>query len=121
MKYLRYVVLLTTMALLCPLYALARDGNEHRVTIQDQVQVGSTRLAPGNYTVEWQGPASQVQVSFLLHGKTMATAPATLRTNDDEVIHDAVVMGNVNSNTKTLEEIDFGHQKEALIFAQGGM
>ena len=119
--HLRYMVFLATMALLCALCALARDGNEHRVTIQDRIQVGSTQLVPGNYRVEWQGTAPQVQVSFLLHGKTVATAPGTLRTNVGEVIHDAVVVTNVNSNTKALEEIDFGRQKEVLIFVQGGM
>jgi len=118
MKYLKYMTLLLAMALLSPFCALARDKNQHPVDIPDAVQVGSTRLNPGSYKVEWQGTGPLVQVSFLLDGKTVATASGTLKMNDNEATNDAIVM---NADTKTLEEIDFGRQKEALVFGQGGM
>lgn len=118
MNRLRYVTLLSIVTLLSPVCALARDKNQHSVDIPDSVQVGSTQLSAGNYKVEWQGTGPAVQVSFIQHGKTVATASGTLKTNDDQVSQDDVV---TNSKTKALREIDFGHQKEALVFERSSM
>jgi hypothetical protein len=82
------------------------------------VQVGGTQLQPGHYKVEWQGTGPAVQVTFLRNGKTVATVPGTLKTNDEHVIQDEVV---TNSENKELNEIDFRRNKEALVFQQSGM
>jgi hypothetical protein len=118
MKQMKYAAFLSTLALLFPLGAMARDKNQHSVEIPDTVQVGSARLEPGNYKVEWQGTGSDVQVNFVRNGKTVATVPATLKTNDGQVVQDAIVTDTTSS---TLKEIDFGHDKEAVIFGQSGM
>jgi hypothetical protein len=87
------------------------------------VQIGGTTLKPGTYKVEWQGTGPAVQVSFQQNGKTVVTLPGTLKTNDDQVAQDAVVTEATGTGTATLKEIDFGHQKEALVFGQdlGGL
>jgi len=121
MKHPKVLALLSTLALLFPFCAFGRDKNQHSVNIGDTVRVGSTQLKPGNYKVEWQGTGPAVQVRFLKDGKTVATAPATLQSNDKQVTQDDVVVDRTSANTKALEEIDFAHQKEALVFAQGGM
>jgi hypothetical protein len=122
MKNLRYVALLSTLALLFSLSAFARDKNQHTVNISGAVQVGSTQLKPGTYKVQWQGTGPDVQVTFLKNGKTVATVPGTLKTNDREVTQDAqIVSGADNAANRTLDEIDFGHNKEALVFQQSGM
>ena len=115
-KYLQYLAILSTLALLSPLGAFARD-NSHSVDIFDAVQIGGTQLKPGNYKVEWQGEGPTVQVSFQRNGKTVLTAPATLKTNDAEVTQDAIKI-ETSTDTATLKEIDFGHQKQALVFDQ---
>jgi hypothetical protein len=116
-KYLQSIAILSTLALLFPLGALARD-NKHSVDITDVVQVGSTQLKPGNYRVEWQGTGPVVQVSFEQNGETVVTLPATLKTNDNHVTQDAIETKGSSADKNVLEEIDFGHQKEALIFDQ---
>ena len=88
------------------------------VEIFDSVQIGSTQLKPGNYNVEWQGTGPAVQVSFQQNGKTVVTSPGTLKTNDDQVRQDAIVTEATGAGTSTLKEIDFGHQKKALVFDQ---
>ncbi len=93
MKSLKYLALLSTLALLTPIGALARDKNEHSVSIPDAVQVGSAQLRAGTYKVKWDGTGPQVQVSFMRDGKTVATAPGTLKTNDTAVVQDDVVRG----------------------------
>jgi len=111
------MAVLSTLTLLFPLGALARD-NKHSVDIINAVQVGSTQLKPGNYEVEWHGTGPVVQVSFQHNGETVVTLPATLKTNDDQVTQDAIETRGSSASNRALEEIDFGHQKEALVFDQ---
>ncbi len=116
-NYLQYLAVLSTLALLFPVSALARN-NAHSVQIFDVVQIGSTQLQPGNYKVEWQGTGPAVQVSFQQNRKTVVTVPATLKTNDDQVTQDAIMIEATSAETTELKEIDFGRQKEALVFEQ---
>jgi hypothetical protein len=76
------------------------------------------QLQPGHYELEWQGNGPAVKVSFLQNGKTVATVPATLKVNDSKVTEDDIVTRATSSKTKKLEEIDFLHQKEALMFGR---
>ena len=116
-KYLQCLAVLSTLVLLFSLGAFARD-NAHSVYFSDVVEIGSTQLKPGDYKVEWEGTGPAVQVSFQHNGKTMVTVPATLRTNDDQVTQDAIVTEATSADTSELKEIDFGHQREALVFGQ---
>jgi len=118
MKRFHYIALLSTLALLFPFGAQARDKNEHSVQVLDHVQVGSAQLNPGSYKVEWKGTGPQVAVTFLRDGEIVATVPGTLKMNDNEATRDAIVVDKANSNLETLEEIDFGRQKEALVFGK---
>jgi hypothetical protein len=98
--------------------------HQRTVDLPEAVQIGTTQLKAGTYKVKWAGSGSAVQVTFLQNGKTVATVPGTLKTNDEEASRDAVVTDTTTSaNAKLLKEIDFGHQKEALVFEQnqGGM
>jgi hypothetical protein len=103
--------------------AYAARNNAHSVEISDAVQIGGTKLKPGSYKVEWQGTGPAVQVSFQQNGKTVVTVPGTLKTNDDQVTQDAIVTEATGAGTSTLEEIDFRHLRQALVFDQdpGGM
>jgi len=118
MKTLRYLTFLSILAMLSPLSVFARDNNQHSVDIPSTVRVGGTQLEPGHYKVEWQGAGPDTQVTFLRHGKTVATVPATLKTNDNQVAQDDIVTDTTNN---ALKEIDFHHEKEALIFQHSGM
>jgi virulence-associated protein VagC len=118
MTNLKHVAVLSSFALLSSICALAADNNKHSVDFPESLQIGSTELKAGSYKVEWQGPGPTVQVSFLQNGNTVITVPATLQTNDKQVTQDDVVTDTTSANRKALEEIDFDHQKEALVFAQ---
>ncbi|HEY6768621.1 MAG TPA: hypothetical protein VI386_28000 [Candidatus Sulfotelmatobacter sp.] len=120
MKQVKHIALLSMLALLSTVSALARNNNQHSVQIPDSVQVAGTQLAPGSYQVEWQGTGPEIQVNFVRDGKTIATAPGTLKTHDANVVQDDIVT-DTSANNKTLKEIDFAHDKESLVFAQSGM
>jgi hypothetical protein len=108
------------MALLIPAAALARENNSRSLDIPNAVVVNHTTLKPGHYKVEWQQPGPKVQVEFVHNGKTVATAPATLKTNDSQVMQSDIMTHQNASHQAVLTEIDFGHQKEALIFPKRG-
>jgi len=116
-KHFQYLAVLSTLVLIFTIGALARD-NAHSVEIFDVVRVGGTQLKPGQYKVEWQGNGPVVQVSFRQNGNTVVTVPGTLKTNDGQVTQDAIQTEATGGNTSTLKEIDFGHQKEAIVFDQ---
>jgi len=121
MKQIKYTALLSMIALLSTVSALARDKNQHSVEISESVQVGGTQLKPGSYEVEWQGTGPEVQVRLVRDGKTIATAPGTVKTNDAHVIQDDVVTDATSADATKLREIDFAHNKESLVFEQSGM
>jgi len=121
MKQVRYAALLSMLAVLCSVSALARDKNQHSVEIPNAVQVGGNQLEPGNYKVEWQGTGPEIQVNFVRDGKTVATVPGTLKTNNPQVTQDEIVTNTTSASTQALTEIDFGRNKESLIFEQRGM
>jgi hypothetical protein len=116
MKCVKCMALISALTLLFPLSMWARNKSEHSVNISDSVQIGTTQLKPGTYKVEWQEAGPSVQVEFVQNGKTIATASGILKTNDSEVIQDDIVIQTSGANKKVLKEIDFSHQKEALVF-----
>jgi hypothetical protein len=119
-KYLRYLAFLSMAALMWPAVAMARNSNEHTVAIPDSVQVGSVHLKAGTYKVEWKQSGPNVQVTFLQHGKAVASVPGILQTNDKQVTEDDTITAKTAANVTVLKEIDFGHQKEALLLSPRG-
>lgn len=120
MQILKYLAMASLAALIFPAAMMARNSNEHNVDLQDSVQVGHAHLKAGTYKVEWNGSGPNVEVAFLEHGKQVATAPATLKTNDQQITKSDYTIQKTASNAKVLKEIDFGHQKEALLFPKSG-
>lgn len=118
MKTLSYLALLSTLLLS---FSWAKDKNQHSLDISDSVQVGTTQLEPGTYKVEWQEAGPAVTIKFLHGSKVVATVPGTLKTNDNQVTQDGIVTQMTSGNKRVLREIDFAHQKEALILAQQGV
>lgn len=115
MNYWKYFACLMALAVVLPVSAAARDKDQQTVNIVNPVQVGNAKLNPGTYKVEWQNAGPQVNVRFVEGKKLIATVPGTLKTEDPKVIQNDVVTEKV-ANKTMLREIDFRHNKEALIF-----
>ncbi|HLW88728.1 MAG TPA: hypothetical protein VKR57_09550 [Terriglobales bacterium] len=118
MTHLKYLAVLSSFAVLSSIGALAADNNKHSVQFSESLQIGSTELKAGSYQMEWQGAGPAIQVTFLQNGNTVATVPATLQMHDRQVTQDDFVIDATSANTNALKEIDFAHQKEALVFAE---
>jgi hypothetical protein len=120
MKALGSLASLAALALALTPMTFAAGKNEAGFTLPNAAQIGATDLRPGDYKAEWQ-PASggAVKVEIMQHGKTVATAQATLKNLQGPAPFDAVVTHTLSNNTSKIDEIDFGKRKEALVFGAG--
>jgi hypothetical protein len=116
MRCFKYLVVLTVLALMIPLNAIALPKNERRVTIPDAMVLGSTQLKPGTYIVEWHGNGPVLSVSFLNNHKTIVTTQAKMVEKNINPLDDEFVT-RITGKTRRLEEIHFGGKKDALVFA----
>jgi hypothetical protein len=120
MTMLRMAILIATAALLLPAAALAREKDQGKLELTNRALVGSTQLAPGTYKVEWTGSGPEVQVNFLQHDKTVATARGEVIKLQMPYSSGAVVLGTPkNGEPRRIEQIDFSDRTEALQIEPG--
>ena len=121
MKSLKYSALLATLIFSLSLGGFAKDRNESKnegkFSLSEPAQIGSTQLKAGDYKATWEGTGPDVQVKILQGKDVVATASAKLV--DKSLGNDAVTLSGAGSGMKTVEEIDFSHHKQALVFASG--
>jgi hypothetical protein len=116
MKLVQYFILSTLMALtlIISSAAFAKDHQSGAFTLMDTVQVGAVTLTPGDYKVEWSGPADHLNIDFLRHGKTVATVEGSIKDLPHPSPYTAVVTKTEPDNTKKVQEIEFNHRSQAL-------
>ena len=117
MKVVQYFASFTVIAVVLSVGAFAKDSHSGNFTLADTVQVGSTQLAPGNYKAEWDGPANDVKINIMRHGKTIATTEGQIKNLQQPAPYDAVAIKTLQNNTKALDEIEFNNRSEALVLA----
>lgn len=114
MRFVKYVALLALVALSLSSGLFAKDKNEGKFRLFDSVQLGSTQLQAGDYKATWDGTGPDVEVKILQGKNVVATAPAKLV--DQSSGQDSVTVGDP-SNSRALQEIDFGGLHKALVFS----
>jgi hypothetical protein len=117
MKLGRLIAIVAVLASGLTLSAFAKDKNETKVTFTDPIQVGSTQLKPGDYKLQWDGNGPVVQVKVVKGKDVVATVPAKLIENKSSLGTNSVTTGS-NSNSKTLNQVDFDGGKQSLKFTQ---
>jgi hypothetical protein len=116
MKSSKYIAIVAVLASGLSLNAFAKDKNETRITLSDSVQVGTTDLKPGGYTLQWDGDGPDVQVKVLKGKNVVATVPAKLAQGKSGYSN-AITMRTVG-NVNTLDEVDFAGGKQSLVFGE---
>ena len=76
MKLSKVSILLIGSALVFSSGAFAGDANKGKLHLQGTTIVDGKPLNPGNYTVEWVGTGSTVEVTLLQGKQTVTTFPA---------------------------------------------
>jgi hypothetical protein len=117
MKFVKYLTAFAIVTFMLSFSAFAKDNNSAKFTLSETVQVGTTQLAPGDYKAEWNGSPDDLKIEILKDGKTVATTQGKIQDLHERAPYDAVITKTAQNNTKELEEIEFNHQAEALMFA----
>ena len=120
MRVLRLLALAGMLTMVFPLASMASSKTskeqKKKVAVEDQVELAGKTLKPGTYQVEWQGSGPIVEVNFMQSGKTVLTAPAKIAQLHQKAPYDAVVESTQKNGVKTISEIEWNNQREALTF-----
>lgn len=117
MKFAQYLASFAIIAVVLSLNAFAKNEHSGKFTLTDTVQIGSTELTPGDYKAEWSGPADAVKVDITKNGKTVATTEGKIKDLQHPAPYSAVSTKAIGSDTKAIDEIDFGNRREALVLS----
>jgi len=117
MTFVKHFTSFAVVAFVLSAGAYAKDTHSGNFTLADTVQVGSTQLAPGNYKAEWDGPANNVKINIVRHGKTIVTTGGKIRNLQQPAPYDSVALKTLGNNTKAIDEIEFDNRDEALVLA----
>jgi hypothetical protein len=100
------------LALLLATSAFA--ANKGSLTVQEPVMLNGTKLAAGDYKVQWDGNGPNVELSITQGKKVIAKVPAHMVDLDSPAQSDAAVVKNNGDGTKSLTEVRLSGKKFAL-------
>jgi hypothetical protein len=100
------------LALLLATSAFA--ANKGSLQIQEPTSVNGTKLAPGDYKLQWDGNGPSVELSIMQGRKVIAKVPAHVVDLSKPAQNDAAVVKNSEDGTKTLSEVRLSGKKFAF-------
>lgn len=100
------------LALLLATSAFA--ANKGSLQIQEPTSVNGTKLAPGDYKLEWDGSGPSVELSIMQGKKVIVKVPAHVVDLNRPAQNDAAVVKNSEDGTKTLSEVRLSGKKFAF-------
>ena len=100
------------LALLLATSAFA--ANKGSLQVQEPINVNGTKLAPGEYKVQWDGAGPNVEMSILKGKNVVTKVPAHVVDLGAASPSDAAVVKNNGDGTKSLSEVRLSGKKFAL-------
>jgi hypothetical protein len=82
--------------------------------VQSPVTINGATLKPGDYTVEWKGSGSNVELSITQGKKLLAKVPAHVVDLETTSNSNATVIRKNDDGTNSLTGVRFGGKKFAL-------
>jgi len=112
--YRKFWIILAAVCIVLPLSAFGKDKDKDqgKFTLPSSAEIGSTQLAPGDYTAEWTGSGHNVDLNILKDKQVVAKTQAQLKQMPAADAQNAV---GVNSTTHQLEEIQLGKSRADLV------
>jgi hypothetical protein len=103
-------------ALLLSVSAFAANVHKGTLEVRDPIQVNGKELKTGDYTVRWEGEGPAVNLQFILGGKAVATAQATVVPLDRKASDNTAEVKGTGKD-RQLSAIRFSGQKYELDIA----
>jgi hypothetical protein len=88
--------------------------NKTSLQISEPTQVSGTKLAPGDYNVEWEGTGPSVEMSILKGKSVVAKVPAHIVDLDQPSASNASVIKRNDDGSRSLTQIRVSGKKYAL-------
>jgi hypothetical protein len=104
------------LALLLATSAFA--ANKGTLQLQDVVTVNGTKLAPGDYKLQWEGTGPSVELSIMQGKKVVAKVPAHMVDLEKPSSLDAAVVKRNDDGSKTLSEVRLSGKKYSLALGE---
>ena len=96
------------------LAASAFAANKASMQVQSPVTINGATLKPGEYTVEWNGSGSNVELSITKGKKVLAKLPAHVVDLESSSNSNATIIRRNDDGTNSLTGVRFGGKKFAL-------
>ena len=104
------------LALLLATSAFA--ANKGSLSVQEPVMVAGTKLAAGDYKVQWEGTGPNVEVSITQGKKVIAKVPAQLVKLEEPSSSDAAVVKNNGDGSKSLSEVRLSGKRFSIALGE---
>lgn len=116
-RFSKFMMLMMAMLLAASAFAA---GALHKGSLQvvDPILVNGKEIAPGNYTVVWEGEGPDTSMHIMQGKKEVATAPAKVVPLDQKASQDAAEV-NTSSAGRELSAVRFSGQKYQLDLTGG--
>jgi hypothetical protein len=89
-------------------------ANKASMQVQSAVIINGATLKPGDYTIEWNGSGSNVELSITQGKKVLAKVPAHVVDLETASNNNATVIRRNDDGTNSLTGVRFGGKKFAL-------
>ena len=89
-------------------------ANKTTLEVQEAVNVSGTKLAPGEYKVQWEGSGPSVEMSILKGKNVVAKVPAHVIDLPNASPNDAAIVRKNDDGSRSLSEIRMSGKKFAL-------
>jgi hypothetical protein len=89
-------------------------ANKASMQVQSAVSINGATLKPGDYTVEWNGSGSNVELSITQGKKVLAKVAARVVDLETASNNNATVIRRNDDGTNSLTGVRFGGKKFAL-------
>ena len=88
--------------------------NKTTLQVQEATTISGTKLAPGEYKVQWEGNGPNVEMSILKGKNVVAKVPARVVELPSAAPSDAAVVRRNDDGSRSLSEIRMSGKKYAL-------
>ena len=89
-------------------------ANKGPLQVVDPLTVNGTQIAPGDYTVKWEGAGPTVELNILQGKNVIATVPARMVDLNRTPERNSAITTVNSDGKKSLNEIRFSGRKYAL-------
>ena len=88
--------------------------NKGSLSVQEPLMVNGTKIAAGDYKIQWEGNGPNVELSITQGKKVIAKVPAHMVDLGTPAASDATVVRNNGDGVRTLSEVRLGGKKFAF-------